>query len=392
MNTLPTRVSLLILVPLLVVLASCGAVTSTQPGKSNAATLKDLAFVKQQIAHYEQVPRFISPGPPFDVAKVRGKSIAVIPATSNQYDTTIETEMKALAEKYGVSYTEYPNQGEPTQWVSELNTAIASKPQLIILNTALNPELVLPEVERAHSLGIPVLATHFFDQSYSQSLHTSCGGPASLCSDGLTASVNAPFDLATRLEADWIIANSGADATVLVITANDTAPAPGMVTAARAQFHKYCPRCHVIVRNVDASSWPSDIPGLVSGQLAANPTMKYVMPLYDFGAPYAADGISLAGKTGKVDVVSYNGTQSVLQMLENHDAVTADVGEPLYWLAYAFMDQAFRLLAGVPPVANEHTPVRLWVASNIKDAGVPPSVTGGYGNAYVAGYTALWRR
>jgi ribose transport system substrate-binding protein len=369
--------------------SAAGSSSSPTAGSASAAAL---AYSRDQIAQYEGAPAFIAPGPAFSVSKLRGKSIAVIPATSNEYDNTIEAQMKAIAAQYGVNYTEYPNQGQPTQWVSALNQAIATKPSLIILNTALDPRQVLPEVEQAKAQGIPVIATHFFDQTYSGTLHTSCGAPASLCAAGLTATVNAPFDLATKIESDWIIADSGAHAHVLVITANDAAPTAGMVAAAQAEFHQHCPGCQVTVANVLVSEWTTKIPTLVQTALARDPNLHYVLPLFDFGAPYAANGVNLAGKAGQVKIVTYNGTQSVLAMVENHSSVAVDVGEPLNWLAYAFMDQAFRVLAGVAPAADEHTPFRVFTAANVAETGTPPTVTGGYGNAYLQGYQQLWQR
>lgn len=379
-------------------MAGCGTSSPPSPAASSSSssaggspTAAAVAYARAQVAQYEGAPQFTAPGPAFNISKVRGKSIAVIPATSNEYDNTIEAQMKALAAKYGVKYTEYPNQGQPTQWVSGLNQAIATKPNLIILNTALDPRQVLPEVRQAKAKGIPVIATHFFDQTYSDSLHTSCGAPASLCSAGLIATVNAPFDLATKIESDWIIADSNAHAHVLVITANDAAPTAGMVAAAKAEFSQHCPACQVTVSNVLVSDWTTKIPTLVETALARDPNLHYVLPLFDFGAPYAANGVTLAGKTGQVKIVSYNGTQSVLAMLENHSAVAVDVGEPLDWLAYAFMDEAFRVLAGAAPVANEHTPFRVFTASNVAATGTPPTVTGGYGDAYIQGYQNLWQ-
>jgi ribose transport system substrate-binding protein len=343
------------------------------------------------LSKYEGEPAFTSPGPAFDISKVKGKSIAVVPATSNQYDNTIQDQMKKVAEQYGVKYTNYPNQGQPTQWVSALNQAISAKPDMIILNTALDPRQVLAQIKAAKSAGIPVIATHFFDQDYSESLGTSCGATQDLCDAGLTATVNAPFNLATRVEADWIIKDSDSKAHVMVITANDAAPTAGMVDAAKDEFAKQCPDCQVDVQNVLISDWPSKIPTLVSTALTRDPDLRYILPLFDFGAPYAATGIITAGKSDSVKIVSYNGTQSVLQLLQNGGPVAVDVGEPLNWLAYAFMDQAFRVLAGVAPVANEHTPIRLFTAANVDETGTPPTVTGGYGDAYIDGYQKLWQ-
>jgi ribose transport system substrate-binding protein len=366
--------------------------TTSAFGATSSGTAANVAYAKQQVAAYERMPTFVSPGPAFDIAKAKGKSIIVIPASSNQYDNTIEAKMKSLATQYGVKYTEYPNQGQTSQWVSSMNEAIAAKPSLIILNTALDPNQVLPEVEQAKAAGIPVIATHFYDQTASIAFHSSCGGPFTLCNDGLTASVNAPFDLATKTEIDWIIANSNAHAHILLIAASDVSPSVGMVNAARAEVKARCSGCKLTIANLSVSVWTTQIPTVVETALARDSNLKYVLPEFDFGAPYAVTGITTAGKARKVKVVTYNGTQSVLKMVEDKQSVAVDVGEPLNWLAYAFMDQAFRVLSGVKPSANEHTPIRVFMSSNVAATGTPPTVTGGYGNAYIQGYEKLWKK
>ena len=366
-----------------------GSAVAVNRRKPSVAT--DIAYAKAQVARYRAVPKFVRPGPAFDISRVRGKSIAVIPDASNTYDNTIEAQMKKLAAKYGVKYREYPNQGEPTQWVAEMNEAIATHPNLIILNTALNPSEVLPEVKKAKAAGIPVMATHFFDQTYSESLHTRRGAPAKTCAAGVDAVVNAPFNTIARIEADWIIADSKADADVLVITTSDAASAPGMLKAIKEELAAHCPSCKVTVLTLPVATWESKIATDVSTAVTRNPRIHYILPEYDFGASFAAEGLTLAGKSDSVKIVSYNGTQSVLALLEKGSSVAMDVGEPLDWLGYAFMDQAFRILAGVKPLVNEHTPFRVFTRADIAQTGTPPTVTGGYGNAYIAGYAKLWK-
>jgi len=51
---------------------------------------------------------------------------------------------------------------------------------------------------------------------------------------------------------------------------------------------------------------------------------------------------------------------------------------------------AFRTVAGVPAVTSEHTPLRVFDRGNVVEAGTPPVVDRGYGDAYVAGYERLW--
>lgn len=364
--------------------------TASSGGGSSASGDSGMAYATAQLAKLTAVPTFTAPGPAFDVSKLKGKSVFVIPATSNDFDNGIEEQMKKIAAQYGVKYTEYNNQGSPSEWVAGMNAAISQKPNLIVLNTALDPRQVSAQMQQAKAAGIPVLATHFYDEAYSKSLGSSCGGTAALCSNGLTATVNAPFNAATRAEADQVISDSKGKGDVMVITASDAAPTAGMVAAAKDEFATHCQGCKVNVVDIPVSDWAKKIQPQVQTALTSDPNLKYVMPLFDFGASFAASGITAAGKTGQVRIVSYNGTQNVLALMAKGDAILQDVGESLNWLGYAFMDQAFRVMAGQPTV-DENTPIRAFTKANVGVLGNPPDITKGYGNSYVDGYTKLWK-
>ena len=50
-----------------------------------------------------------------------------------------------------------------SQWVQGMQTAIAQKPALIILDTSPDPRQLQPQIAAAKAAGIPVLVTHFYD-------------------------------------------------------------------------------------------------------------------------------------------------------------------------------------------------------------------------------------
>ena len=372
--------------------AACGSSGGTAAGPAASAKgngSADVSYAQQQLAKYAAIPTFKASGSAFDVSSLRGKSMFVIPAASNDFDNTIEAQMKQIAARHGVKYTEFSNQGSPAEWVAGFNAALNAKPDLIVLNTALNPSQVKAQMQSAKAAHIPVIATHFFDKDYSKSLNTPCGGPAELCAAGLTATVNAPFNAATRVEADHIIADSKAEGHVLLISASDAAPSDGMVAAAKSEFADHCGSCSLQVLNLSIADWSTKIQPAVQAALLRDPKIAYIVPIFDFGASFAASGINAAGKAATVKIVSYNGTQSVLTMLQKSGPVQMDVGEPLNWLGYAFMDQSFRVMAGQAPV-EQNTPIRVFTKANIAETGTPPDVAKGYGDAFIQGYQSLW--
>jgi ribose transport system substrate-binding protein len=81
-----------------------------------------------------------------------------------------------------------------------------------------------------------------------------------------------------------------------------------------------------------------------------------------------------------------------MKMIQDEQLVVAEVGEPLEWIGWANMDQVLRVLTGTDPVQSENTPLRLFDASNIDEAGTPPSQTDGYGSPdeFKSRYMDLW--
>ena len=129
----------------------------------------------------------------------------------------------------------------------------------------------------------------------------------------------------------------------------------------------------------------------VQTALTRDPSINYVIALYDSAeAPFAVAAINAAGAASRVKVVTFNGTPSVLKMVQDGNVVEIDIGENLDWIARAIMDQHMRLMAGLAPVKDPHIPLRIFDKSNIRDAGTPPRDSAGFGATYVTGYSRLW--
>ena len=148
---------------------------------------------------------------------------------------------------------------------------------------------------------------------------------------------------------------------------------------------------HEVV-NVPVADWAAKIGLETQAALNANPGMKYVIPIYDSMSFYAVPAITAAGKASTVKISTYNGTPGVMKFLADGNVVGMEAGENLDWLASAFMDQAMRMLTGAPLIKNgiANTPLRVFDASNIAQAGTPPAQSKGYGAAYYRGYAKLW--
>ncbi|MFC7658935.1 sugar ABC transporter substrate-binding protein [Pseudonocardia benzenivorans] len=139
----------------------------------------------ENVAKYKALPTFTPPGPPIDPTTLHGKRMYLIPLVPNPFNQSIQETMQAIAQKIGMEFTIYPNQGKPSEWVQGMNAALTAKPDIIVLSTAPDPRTLQPQLAAAKAAGIPVLVTHFYDDS--SPVPPACEG----CAAGVTALVTA---------------------------------------------------------------------------------------------------------------------------------------------------------------------------------------------------------
>jgi ribose transport system substrate-binding protein len=251
---------------------------------------------------------------------------------------------------------------------------------------------VVPALKKAAAAHIPVIVTHDFQNGQMNTPPPT--GPGANVLPYIKAFVNVPFWEAARLEADYVIVQTNGDAHDMIITSPDVPPSNGITAAMQKEFATYCPACKVTVDDVPLSQWGTKIAPDVQSAVGADPKLTWITPIYDSMSLFGQQGITAAGKAGKVHIASYNGTPAVMKLIQGGGKIMAmDVGENIQWLAYATVDQVSRAVLGAPIIAsgNEQTPLRVFTAANIGQAGNPPGAHAGYGTAYLTGYHKLWR-
>lgn len=365
-------------------LASCSTASSTAVDASDEDIAAGVAYATEQLAKYEADPEFTLDAPAFDMKAIAGKTIFTIPTNSeNPYNVAVDDESKLVAERYGATWIEYTNQGQPAQWTSGVEQAVNQSADLIILSQGIDATLIAPALQKAKAANIPVLLTHTL-------LRGEPVDPA--VSELISAYTDAPLSEANRLTVDWMIKQTEGRGNALIITSNEVPPAEAEVAAMQDELDKYCPACTSKVVNVPVTDWATKIQTEVQSALSSDPSINFILPIYDSMSLYAQSGIVAAGKKGSVEISSVNGTPAVLKIQQDDGIVTMNVGESIPWLAWATMDQAGRLLTGTEPVAEgaQQTPLKLITADNIDETGTPPQPDKGYGTAYVEGYEKLW--
>jgi ribose transport system substrate-binding protein len=373
---------------LVVTACSTGAAGgSTAPSGGAGATGLTAAAtsaLQAKIDKYRAVPSFTPPGPSIDLSSLRGKNIFIVPETNNVFNDVNVAQMKSIATSAGITTTVYDNQGTSAQWVQGIQTAISQHVDLIILANAPDPRALQPQLAAAKAAGIPVVVTHFYDDSAPRP--PSCEG----CAAGVTALETAPFNTAAALLADWVILQAKGNVHALIPIVGGVIPTPGMQSAIQQEFTKYCPGCSYKFINIPLSDFASSKLGTdIQASVSGDPKINWIIDQLDSMEPATLTAINTAGRAGKINVVGYNGSTFAIKDVQHGTPMVMDVGESAPWIGYATMDQAFRVLLGQPTVP-ESAPVRVFDSTNASQAGNPPSLTQGYGDSYVNGFRTLW--
>lgn len=354
---------------------------------SNKTQAIDFAALQAKLDKAAAIPAFITPGPAFDSSKIKGKKMFSIPVSmANPFTANIQVGMQGGAKVIGLDYTTFSNQGQPSQWVQGMGQAITQKVDIIDLQGGTDPRLLGPQLAAARKAGIKLQTSHLYDVSQA--------APASI-----DLSIPAEYTVAARLEADWIILQTKGKANIVVVQSDEILPTGPIVAAIKDEFAKVCgSACKITNLNAPVTEWATKITPGIQSAMVKDPTINYILPIYDSMSQFVVPAITAAGKTGKVFIATYNGTPFVMDLLKQGTVVKMEVGENLDWMGWAYVDAAARLLAGLtlpkpPNHFNEHTALRVFTAANIAEAigkDGKAALSTGYGNAYVAGYKKIW--
>ena len=244
---------------------------------------------------------------------MKDKKIFAIPLTDdNPFEVAILGGMQNAAKIVGFDFRAWQTQLSPDQWTQGINKAVEEKYNLIDLVGGLPPEYIAPQIGEARSKGVKVVTTHDYDFTQTP--------PPFLDGSGKTDYVTVG-----KLIAAWTIAKTGGKVNALVFGPDEITPTVPLKTAILDYFKQNCPDCKTKYINTPAAEWATKIQPAVQDALLADPTINYVLPIYDSMSQFAAPAIQSANSKAKI--VSYNGTPFVLDMMRDGDIVEMDVGE-----------------------------------------------------------------
>jgi ribose transport system substrate-binding protein len=366
--------------PLALLIAAAATLGSFVMGSAPAARADDLGYFQQQVDPYLQKPKFVAPGPAFDAsACMKGKTILSIPVSSaNPFTANIEKAMVAVAQQVGFTFINWQNQGQSSQWVQGMNAAINQKVNLIDLLAGADPRVLVPQIGAARAAHIPVVASHYAGREQTPIVLKYADG-------------DVPIDYAKAgaLLADWAIIHTKGHMDALVLIATGPLSTDSMLNGINGEL-KHCADCHTKVMNFVVTDWGTRITPAVQAALLSDPKVNYIIVIYDSMSQFVVPAVTITGSTNRVKIDAFNGTPFVLGLVQT-GAVQMDIGENLDWIGHGILDSEMRRVCALPLVHNPEIPFYIFTQANAKDAGTPPKLSQGYGDAYVAGFDTLWK-
>jgi len=363
-------------------------------GAEAAVSQEVLDELQTIVDKFKQVPTWEAPGPAFDATQAAGKTIFHITLSGIPTCSQQEEYAKRVADDVGINFVTYPNQGTPAEWVAGLDQAIAQKVDLIIMHCSLDPLAFQPQLKKAQEAGIPVVVAFLYESGHE-------------LPPNVTEMVNVPSHELSNLFVHWAILKSQGNVNaVIYYPKGDIEPAQGIVDAMIVEFEKYCPEtCKWKVVNVPVVDWSTKLATQIQSDLVADPTINYLMPIYDGMTQWAVPAVLQAGAQDRVKIVSDDATPFALQFMQEGKVLVADTGLQNLWLALGTMDQAMRMLIGLPTLKDDNYQVnvccdaekliigiRIFDETNVDEVGVPAreDQLQGWGTSHIEGFYRLW--
>lgn len=360
-----------------------GASTPQAASAHGRSIAGGVADARARVAAYSAVPKFSAPGPAFNARKVmRGKLVYDVPYSTNiPFITGFLDGQKTVARQVGFRFKIWNSTGDPSAWVQGFDAAITARASVI--DTGGNdPRSLVPNIRKAASAGIPVVATHAFSTQWPT--------PASLKSLRNLRFMNAPYYLAGRLLGDRAIDVTNGKGNILILSPLSFSYGPVMVAGMTEEFKRDCPACKWKIQDAPVTTWATTLQSAVQSTLTANPDVNYIIAAVDAIGPPTIAALQATQLTGRIKIGTFNGTPSDVKLVAD-GKLDIDIGESVDWIGYAMMDADMRVVAGLPVPKNPGIPLRIFSAKNVSQAGDPPVATKGYGRSYITGYRKLWK-
>jgi ribose transport system substrate-binding protein len=370
----------------LAALAACSSSGSTagssgSGSSSGSAAAAGVAYAKAQIAKYEAVPATVSaPGPALTgQSSLPGKSVWFIPLGIDiPYFAAVTAGAEQAAKAAGLSLHVCDGNENPSTITTCMDQAVSSGAAGVVAD-GFTPAFVQPAVDNLAAHHIPLVDAD----------HAQGGG-----NDTLAYLGNNSY-LQSDLAADWIIANSGGKADILVVEhTEDPVTSSFMTQGSLPLIAKYCPGCKIKIIKTTAEQL-NLLPSAIDTALVQDPGINYLFTEFDEDMSAAVTGLQQSSEGASIKISSATGLLPDLQRIKDGSYQYADAGNNPAFVGWASLDQLMRMMLKMTPIDAEWVPVRLFDSTNIGSVSLTAAAfqSGAwYGNtSYQQMFESLWK-
>jgi ribose transport system substrate-binding protein len=359
------------------------ATTTGTSASSGSLSASQLSAIKADLKTAEGVPSWKAGGASFDSTGLAGKKAFLLGTPTNQFAESFITGVTEGFKSVGMSVSVGGSADQVTsQEVQDLENAVHAHVSVIVL-LAIVPASIATGLQAAKAAGIPVIETFIGNPALPSAADKALG---------VYADATYPYSRTGQLAAEWEIVQTGGKINSVVQQFAGQPPSDATAAGWNAALQKYCPSsCSASDDNV--STGAQTVQEIQSGaQVAAqNPKVNAIFPVYDYQMAYMLPELAAASASSRINLLSENADLAQMQELEQGTAVKVDVGNPVEWDGWAAVDEALRAVKGLPAVADEKLPVRMFDTDNIKSINLTANPASWYGGSdYQADYQKLW--
>jgi len=308
------------------------------------------------------------PGPTAPVKVEAGKTVYVVTCASQGIGCVRAAQgVEQAGQALGWAVQVIDGRGDPGAWNGAILSAIAAKADGIVL-AAVPPMLVGDALQRAKDAGVVVVSVF---------------NPKPDADGSVYAYVRPDHKAQGQLAANWVAADSGGDAKIVLVEDRQFPELAQRVEGFREALAA-CSECSV-VESVESTigTMAQRLPGAIAAALSRHPDADYVVAPFDSNAFFAAEGVRQTGRSDAVKVAGYEGDPQTIQAIrDGMQAMT--IANPAEWMGWQAADELARAFSGAP-AANVAVPFRLIDRQNA------PETAGWLGDLdYAAAFKGLW--
>ncbi len=143
---------------------------------------------------------------------------------------------------------------------------------------AFRAEALVPQITEARAAGLKVTATHLYDAT------------TQTIPDFLDSAANTDYVTVGQIIAAWAIVQTGGKVNALVLGPDEITPTAPLRDAILGYLKDNCPDCKATYINVPVTEWATKTQPAVQNALLADPSINYVLPVYDSMSQFIVPG------------------------------------------------------------------------------------------------------